>query len=180
MNAEVARVALDSGHPTIAVNNTFKLAPSADMVYAADDQWWRKYYKEAEHCTGRLVSCSPVAFPNVLVLKNTGNSGFDKDPSCIRTGGNSGYQAIHIAAHAGAKRIVLCGFDLRGGHWHGRHVSPLREHGEGIYARWIPRFNTLAVELERLGIEVINCTPGSALKCWPNVPLNQVLELALA
>ena len=83
---------------------------------------------------------------------------------------------MHIAAHAGCKRILLCGFDMHGGHWHERHVYPLREHGEGIFERWIARFETLAPELAKRGIETINCTPGSSLKCFPTMDLSEALE----
>jgi hypothetical protein len=65
---------------------------------------------------------------------------------------------------------------MRGGHWHKKHESPLRDHGEGIYPRWIKRFATLAGPLAARGIEVINCTPGSALTTWPFMPLEQALQ----
>lgn len=178
MSAEVvAAVRAAVHHRVIVVNNTYELAPWADLLYAADGKWWEVNHKATLKFYGLKVTCTPVPFDDVLQLRDTGRDGFDPDPSCVRTGGNSGYQAVHVAAHLGAARILLCGFDMHGGHWHERHKDPLREHGEGIYARWIQRFETLAPPLKERGVEVINCTPGSALHVWPHETLESALQL---
>lgn len=160
----------------IAVNNTFRLAPWADMLYACDERWWAVNSKEALAFHGLKVSCEDARFKEVLMLKNTGSQGFDPDPGNIRTGGNSGYQAVHIAAHAGVRRILLCGFDMKGGHWHPEHKTPLREPSDACFMRWVRAFVDLADELKRRGIEVWNCTPDSALECFPSVALDDALE----
>jgi hypothetical protein len=176
MSADVAEcVRRAATYRVIAVNNTFRLAPWADMLYAADAGWWSFHKKEALAFDGHKVTCTDNPFPEVLKLREGAREGFDADPGTVCTGGNSGYQAIHVAAHCGSTRILLCGFDMHGAHWHERHEPPLREHGEGLYAKWIARFATLAPPLAARGIEVINCTPGSALTVWPFVPLSEAL-----
>ncbi len=166
---------------TITINNTWELAPWADMMYAADASWWNKYHPYTGRFTGLKVSASEECgrYADVLCLQYSERNGFDPDPAFVTKGGNSGFQAIHIAAHAGGSRILLCGFDMRGGHWHGRHTYPLREHGDGIFAEWIERMATLKAPLAERGIEIINCTPGSALKCWPFIPLEEALACAI-
>lgn len=166
---------------TIAINNTFQLAPWADMLYAADDKWWRLTEGWREF-VGLKVTCDNVDpkrtgawFKELLYLRHTGAEGFDPDPSCIKTGRNSGYQAIHIAAHAGAKRILLCGMDMRGGHWHGQHKSGLSN--KSCFEQWIELFATLKPELDKRGVEVWNCTQGSALKCFPYMDLDEACAL---
>jgi hypothetical protein len=162
-------------HRMIVVNNTFRLASWADLLYAADAGWWNYHKKEALAFAGLKATCTDNPYPEVLKLKEGAREGFDPNPDTICTGGNSGYQAIHVAAHLGCKRIMLCGFDMHGTHWHAKHEAPLREHGEGMYAKWLERFKTLVVPLSNRGIEVINCTPGSALKVWPYMDLTQAL-----
>lgn len=155
------------GVQAIAINETWRLAPWATMLYAADPEWWTFHGNRAlREFRGLKVSCMPVN--GVLQLRNSGTEGFDPDPSAVRTGGNSGYQALHIAAHAGAARVLLCGFDMRGGadHWHGRHPHPLKQTDDEQFARWIRRFGTLAPVLAKRGVDVVNCTPGSALQCF--------------
>lgn len=161
----------------IAVNNTWRLARWADVLFAADATWWKQYHEETKGFVGLKATCdgSGTPFDDVLQLKESGKEGFDDNPATIRTGGNSGYAAVHIAAHLGCSRILLCGFDMRGGHWHERHKYPLRDAGDGIFPRWIARFQTLAPELAKRGIEVLNCTPGSALQCFRAVELTEAL-----
>jgi hypothetical protein len=152
------------GLPAIAVNNTFRLAPWADMLYAADEDWWR-HNQDARQFAGLQVSVGNVK--GVHRLRNTGALGFDADPTCVKTGSNSGYQAVHIAIHGGAERILLFGFDLRGSHWHGDHPEGLRNTSDWAFANWRQRFAELAPIATRMGVAVINCTPASALDCFP-------------
>ena len=178
MSQQVADDARATGFRSIVVNSTFKLAPWADVLYAADALWW-EVTRGARDFAGIKVGCDidRTIVPGVQYLHFTGVEGFDPTPGCVRTGNNSGYQAVHVAAQAGCARILLCGFDMRGGHWHERHPRPLRDHGEGIYGGWIREFNKLAPILERRGVEVINCTPNSALTCFCCMSLDEARTL---
>lgn len=103
--------------------------------------------------------------------------GFHKSPDTINGGGNSGYQAVHLAATFGAARIILLGFDMQrtGGkhHWHGKHEGRL-VNGVG-FPFWIRNFGPLAKDLAARGIEVVNCTRETALECFPRMPIEQAL-----
>lgn len=176
MSQPVADRVRAAGLPAIVVNSTFRLAPWADMLYAADAGWWA-HNPDALGFAGLKVSVSPVN--GVCRLRNTGVLGFDPDPTAVRTGGNSGYQAVHIAAQAGAARILLLGFDMtaaRGSHWHGDHPAPLRNTEREHYSLWTTHFGLLALELDARGIEVLNCTPGSALTCFSFANIKDVLH----
>lgn len=170
--------------PRIAVNTTCRLAPDADVIYAADAQWWDAHPSAVELpgvkvsievSPGHRIKPLPDA---VRVLRNTGRRGFDPDPSALRTHGNSGAQAVQIAVHARAGRVLLCGFDMRGGHWHGQHPKGLANPSEPVLARFIESFRDLARALAPTGVSVINCTPGSALDCFPCEPLADALRVA--
>lgn len=180
MSAEVAARIRAACIPTVVVNTTFRLAPWAELLYAADHEWW-KHTPGALQFEGLKVSVCPVAgvsdpHDGVHLLRETGKNGFDPDPSCIRTGRNSGYQAVHIAAQAGAKRILLCGMDFQNGHWHPEHEAPLRTTHPDFYDIFRAHFQTLVDPLVERGVEVLNCTPGSALRCFPFADLAEVLE----
>jgi hypothetical protein len=162
MSQEVAdRV---KGLPAIVVNNTFRLAPWADVLYAADAKWWA-VTPGAMEFAGLKLSCEPVR--GIQNLRNAGASGYSDEPDCVHTYGNSGAQAIQIAAKAGASRILLFGFDFRGSHWHGEHPKPLRNASQEILRQRAESMKVLAAELAKRSIEVRNCTPGSALTCFP-------------
>lgn len=156
----------------IAVNDAFKLAPWADVLYAADAAWWRVNEQQALAFAGRKVSCDvQVPYRVVERLKQTGLEGYDPTPGHVRTGGNSGYQALHLAISEGAERVLLLGFDMKGTHFFGRHVAPLRNTDMSTFARWIGRF----AALKGRGAEIINCTPGSDLTCFPRLDLENAL-----
>ena len=160
--------------PRIVLNTTYQLATDADYVYAADPLWWDSEFGRNAFllCKGWKVSMQSRSrmYPNVPkdvhVMRWGGTIGFDERPGYLRTGGFSGYQALHLAASMGATRILLYGFDCHGGHWHGKHPNPLGNPMQGTYERWIRNFEILAPLLTERGIEVINCTPNSKLECF--------------
>ena len=174
MSKAVADAVEPAFAPCIVINNTYKLAPWADMLYAADHEWWLAN-PEAMSFEGLKVTIRGTPHRSIRWLDYTGNEGFEPDPAFVRTGCNSGYQAVHIAAHAGASRILLCGFNLEGGHWHPAHPAPLKQTPLDEYARWIRKFETLVEPLRARNVQVLNCTPHSALKCFPYVELEEAL-----
>lgn len=184
MSREVA-AAVRGRCRVIAVNSEGLLsAPWAEVLYAADHPWWQNN-PAALKFAGLKVTIRPPGgghgfdSPEVLELKNGGPAGFDDRPTHLRTGGNSGFQAMHLAAHFGARRILLCGFDMhapeRGpAHWFGEHAW--RRGRKSPYAMFVTRMTQSAPEFAARGIEVLNCTPGSALKCFPFLPLSEALN----
>ncbi len=169
--------------PRIAVNTTYQLARDAEVVYASDATWWAKHPEAALgpgiKASIELVPRHAPKFPyDVVVLRNTGVQGFDPDPACLRTTGNSGGCAIQIAVHARAARILLLGFDMRGGHWHGPHPKGLSNPSSGFLERSAAAIARMARMIT--GVEIINCTPGSALRCFPMMSLDEALSVELA
>lgn len=177
MSPQVAQKVRQSKLPTIVVNDTHRLAPWADALYACDSRWWLYHSQEALKFQGlKITHDDGLPWDCVLQIQSSGKSGFDPDPRFIRTGNNSGYQALHIAIHAGAKRVLLCGFDMHGDHWFGKHPPGLTDCDPNVQKNlFIPEFNTLAPLLPELGVEVINCTPDSALTCFPMMRLDDAL-----
>jgi hypothetical protein len=58
-------------------------------------------------------------------------------------------------------------------HFFGEHPKELVSTKNG-YKNWPPRFDAAAKMLPP-GLEIINCTPGSALKCFPQMSLAEAL-----
>lgn len=183
MSQAVADQVHAAGVSAIAINTTFRLAPWADMLYACDPEWWQHpQHADALAFPGLRVSLGGNVV-GVNRLHNSGATGIDRQPGCVRTGGNSGYQAIQVALHGGATRVLLCGFDMtgrRGAHWHGSHPAGLRGTQEETFEVWRRRFAAAAPLLEAAGLEVVNCTPGSALTCFRLEPLEEALARAMS
>lgn len=156
--------------PTVVVNDAYRLCPHAQIVYAADKAWWDAN-PLAMTLRGIKVTCSPAAWRHGMELvRDTGREGFDRDISAVRTGGNSGYQALHLTIHAKPRRILLVGYDMHGEHFFGRHQN-LRNPKPEMLARWATEFTGLVGKAQ-----IINCTPGSAINCFPRATLEECLS----
>ncbi len=167
----------------IAVNDAYRMAPWADVLYAADAKWWGwhngapKFYGLKYSIDGR----DRVAYCDVMTLRNTGWTGLELDPTGLRAGHNSGYQAINLAVHLGAKRILLLGYDMTLGtagesHWFGEHPDGLISP----YPQMREAFDTIVEPLAALGVEVLNCSRRTALTAFPCVALEDALAKVAA
>jgi|TARA_Y100000310_G_scaffold335800_2_gene418738 hypothetical protein len=164
----------------IVVNNAFRLAPWADLLYACDFNWWQEYKNPRDgglswvDFEGLLVSQDARAV-DALRVPSEDKPGLSLDPLRIHQGANGGYQALNLAVLLGASRVLLLGFDMKGAHFHQDHPSGLNNPDQQHYARWMENYQTTLPDLKRAGVEVINCTWGSALKCYPKKRLKQSL-----
>lgn len=159
----------------IAVKDAIRLAPWADVLYAAgaDRSSWYQLHGDRLNFSGLAYTVDPDAAKWAQVLQHTGTTGLDLNPSALCRGKNSGYQAINLAVHLGAARIVLLGYDMQE-HDGVDHFFGPRER-RPPYAAFIPMFETLLAPLAALGIAIINATRRTALKCFPQLPLAEAL-----
>lgn len=151
-------LAAQSGHKIIAINSSWKIALECHHIFAADYAWWQRYHDEiivpAQRWTvsGRAKNCFGVSF-----FKPQSEGAF-----------NSGQRAIQLAAHLGASRIILLGYDCsleNGTHWHGEHPAGMQNPIPGEVERWHSDFSLLVGELP--SVEIINCSRHTALTCFP-------------
>lgn len=168
----------DKADAVIVINTTYQLAPWATALYAADWIWWH-WHKGVPSFGGLKYTLDRQAtrWKGVQLLKKTGKIGLETDPSCLRTGRNSGYQAVNLAYHSGASRIVLLGYDMQTGyngkeHWHPDH--PVARHSP--YKIFESFFHSLVSPLAEAGVSVVNCTRQTALTAFPRADLREVLR----
>lgn len=154
------------GTRMIAVNDACRLAPWADFLYGCDLKWWR-WHKGVAAFDGVRVTLDKrvvAEYPGIKLLENTGIEGLEDAPTGLRTGRNSGYQAVGLAVQLGAARILLLGYDMKPmdgrAHWFGDHPRPTLP---ADYVAWLKAWGTITAPLAVAGVEVINCTPDSAL-----------------
>lgn len=168
----------------VAVNDSWRLCPWADMLYAADHRWWQ-YHNYVSWFRGErwtqhkgVAEWSAVARENGLTVINSANApGISFNPSIIHTGSNSTFQALNIAVLQGCTKILLLGLDCRQidgkRHWFGDHPGKLNR--DSPYSLFIDAFNAAAPQLTDAGIEVINCSLESAVDCFLKQRLEEVL-----
>lgn len=186
-----------SAFRVIAVNDAYLLAPWADVQYAADARWhrWQEegIPKPLLGLTGADVrerwasfagqKCSiendgpAVVDPSIHMLRNAGEKGLSLDPRALVTGRNSGFQALNLAVLAGARRLILLGFDGQPGaggkeHFHGGHPQATPRAAFQWYRQCMSAAENA---LNELGVAVINCSPGTAIDTFPKARLEDVL-----
>lgn len=169
----------------LAVNCTWQLVPWAQAMYAGDSGWWERYGDETHAFAGERWTrdeWAAIRYRLHLIRKREGQ-GLCRERGFVHTGGNSGFQAVNLAWHFGARRIVLLGFDMHrqaGGHWHGEHMDkhgrPMLSAPAAHIAVWRREFPRLAFDLEHAGVGVVNATEGTALTCFRRKPLQAALR----
>ena len=159
----------------IAVNDSWRLCPWADILYAADRAWWL-HHEYVTQFTGERWTQQQghVAWPQeakdagLKVVVSAHKPGISFDPALIHTGKNSGFQALNLAVLLGATEILLLGIDcttLDGKtHWFGDHPGKLMK--KSPYGVFKQAFTDSSQALDRAGINVINCSERSALTCF--------------
>lgn len=164
-----------SGLPVIVTNNTWQMVPWADVMYAGDYQWWKRYHAEL-NTKAELWTCNERA-SREFGLKHHQTAGEY----------NTGARALQFARDMGASRILMLGYDMGFGadgavHWHGRHETGADADGKRIlvgnpdanrFKVWIKLFQRLAGELR--AVDVINCSRATALDCFKRARLEDVL-----
>jgi len=163
----------------VAVNDAYVLAPFADCLYACDGSWW-DHHKGVPSFSGLKYGLTVKLgkWPGVIRLSHTGQEGFDESSSGIRSGGNSGFQAIQVAVKLGAARIVLLGYDMKRdakgrSHFFGEHPKVLRKAMD--YTTVQRYFKSLVVPMRNKGIEVVNCSRDTAIQAFPRMDLHAAL-----
>ena len=182
----------------IAINRAYALAPWADWLWACDcGRFWRHHtgpqrnrkWPDACEFKGEKIGVLPapedrqpqehaiwVAQRGVHIMRHAGTNhckGVSDDPTVTR-GNNSLYQALSVLHFTGAVRAILLGADMHGARWHqgydgGGNAQP--NYGASV----IPNFAHLPGPLAERGVEVVNCSPGSALTVFPTADLKDAL-----
>jgi hypothetical protein len=172
----------------IAINDAYLLAPWADVQYAADSSWhsWHSagiakpslgFSEEdvrlrwagfsGEKCSIE-ASGGNIKDERVHMLRNLTypyhQGVFSTDPRSLVTGRCSGFQAFNLAVLAGAKTVLLLGFDAWSNgakfNWHDGHP---RLTDPAIFTHMRQAFSLAEPIIKGLGVRVINCSPKSML-----------------
>lgn len=149
-----------------------------DIVWFSDSRWFVWHRESLEKFSGLIAHSAPRQSKRLgLAFYKWGKrAGIDPRPSYIAHNKSAGGGAINFAFHLGVKRVVLLGYDMRrvGGkpNWHDDHPSPDKDP----YWRFLRVFPLIARDAKRYGLDIINCTPGSAIDAFPIMHLEEYLR----
>jgi len=167
-----------AGAKILAVNSAYQVCPHLpDVIFAADEKWWG-WHPGVVAAPCLKYSVRPTKIDGVTSLEWTLGEGIDTRRDRVMMGGHSGYAAINLAAHLGACRILLTGYDMAPGR-HGEHHAH-DPHPDGSHPNYKARIGVYASCVEPLraqGIEIVNCSRKTAIKGIPVGDLEQELCL---
>lgn len=162
----------------IVINETWRLAPWADLLYACDERWWRTRGPSKDEFKGLRYIGAATYQDCIPCGVRGGFTALKWDGQTLGAGGNSGFQAINLAAVAGAKTIVLTGFDMKWGgtkkHWHADHGGELTNPEQRMLSNCRKILDGAAAELSGRGIHVVNCSRETALQNYPRAHIKDV------
>lgn len=164
----------------IVVNDSWKLAPWADFLFAADGRWWQMN-KGVPAFVGKKVTLDALISREMSIKLvrldklspgiATGKKGL------VGMGQNSGFYALNLTVQFGAKKILLVGFDMNidnGIHWHGSHDKGLTNPNPHRLKVWAKLLDSQAKIFQKLGIEIINASQKSSLTAYPKMTVEEV------
>ncbi|MHC4123659.1 MAG: hypothetical protein ACYSSI_08820 [Planctomycetota bacterium] len=173
----------------IGVNNAYQIGPWIDVLFFGDCGWYLVHRKKVADFPGLKITCckrftarAKEQMEGVKHLQKDGKHRLGLSPNKQKIGwnSNSGAAAINLAIHFGAKRIILLGFDMKldgnkVSHWHGSHGNPGSKRKPPPFSRHLKGFPMISQDAERLGIEIINANPESAITVFKKVTMQAVL-----
>lgn len=179
--AEDLSAVRSAGFPRIAINNAiYADGIPPDVLYSSDVGWWRTHADLAGLAPSYTIREGPLPPANVVELDRTGQTGLELEPTGLKTGGHSGYAAVNLAVHLGARKILLLGYDMQPGP-SGQHHFLGGDHADGRhprYAHWLRHYEVLRACLTAVGIGIANCSRETAITGIPRMPLAMGLEWA--
>jgi len=171
----------------VVINNSWKLAPWADFLFACDYRWWSatsgcREFKGYRVTTDRRAAETHEWGLLRLVARLADDRLQTDDSGVVGWGGNSGFQAVNMVVHFKCRKIILVGFDMTikyGLHWHDPYNGTENPtHSKTL--RWQRCFDNAAIALDNLGVKVINCSMKSRLNKYPKMTFeNALMELGL-
>lgn len=191
---------LHRGAHVIGCNDAYTLGTWVDVCIFGDQPWFDLHdcatvtrSDGSRHPGLRAFGGLLVSVNRQMLLRNRRDirnmypegAGLWRKPHKIGWNGNVGLAAINLALHFGTSRIVLLGFDMHNeketgdSNWH----DNLRHSHEPDWAPDYSRFLKNAARCRKHHkrfwphVDIVNATPGSALKEWPIVdPENELRQ----
>lgn len=166
--------------------NAAIFAAPLDVHLACNIGWWVHYAQQVKDLpcsfwTPRREIADLHSWVNFI--EERWESGISIDPSWICAHHGSGPQIVNLAYHFGCRRMLLVGWDMRfaakvsnteyqaprhffaGGEYPAEIQHWPRTGPNGELTGLIKEMET--IRPEDYGLEIINCSPGSAMTCFP-------------
>ena len=196
LTREQIETARAKGWALFGCNLVFREVADLDVLFACNGPFWDYYlcadHGLREHAAEKWTSDREAAEKwGLRYIRGRSGRGLSTDPAKLHHGHSSGFQLLGLAYLMGAARIVLLGYDVRYAadysaserapgstprHFFGEYPSALRHWPrvgivDGVLTGLVSLYESVAAQG---AVEVINCSPGSALECFPRRDVRDV------
>lgn len=173
------------GKRVIGLNKAFLLGDWIDVLYFGDVRFLDWFMSDLVKFKNIIATCACFSekdrkekLKNVRIkyIQRDVYPGVDtsRPRNLITWFGNTGASAIHLAVLLGATKIYLLGYDgtfnnqnIRDNNWHSPYPEGYardKAGAEKTYSSYRNSFEKIARDLTKIGIDVINCTPNTAIE----------------
>lgn len=180
--------ALKSKH-VIGINVAYRIADWIDIIFMGDKGFLMNNRTSLKEYPGMKVSCHSIAerpeYNWVKYVPKDGRKpqGITSHPMRISWNLNSGAAAISLAVRLGAKRIILVGFDMNvqegRQHFHDEYnkgkVETDKQRRGLPFRRHLMGFPAIKIDVDKLGIEIINTSLNSSITQFKKIPVKDLL-----
>ena len=189
------------GCRVLTINNSYQLAPWADIHVACNDNWWDYYWKNDE-VLRNMKADKWTRYKHqadefgISYIDSVDKVGLSKDQSVVHINKGSGPLAINIAVLYGFKKIILLGHDMKyAKDYDGKKkkTGSTPRHYFGEYPKEMQHWPSVKIGLSKPGtidglieaydgmvkdlddIDIVNCTPDSHLPTFRKSKLTNEL-----
>ena len=173
------------------INNTYQVYPETDVHLSCDGPWWRWYWndpvlrKMSEYVEMWTWYPDFAEEFGINYIKAIVEDGLSYDPGIVHINHGSGPMMMNLAMHYGINKLVLVGHDMKFAedykpakcdpgstprHYFGEYPKPLQHWPsvkvrQGVLDGLIEAYTKINAQIvrDKLSIDVVNCTPDSAL-----------------
>jgi hypothetical protein len=187
LTMQQVEIARKKGYTLAGCNRVGLDVPDLAVLYGCNYDFWAVYADRlkgpAEKWTTNRVAAETF-WLNWIDEKDA--QGLSTDLRYVHHGHGSGYSLVNLVYLLGATRIVLLGYDCKYAHDYDgkqRTIGSLPRHyfgeyepelqhwpsvsvREGVHVQLVELYKSVA---RQAAVEIINCTPDSAIECFPQV-----------
>ncbi len=184
--------ARQKGFLLFGCNRTFEIVPDLSVFYSVNHAFWLYFWQlglsdyGAQKWTTNKQASDQFGL-NWIAEKN--RRGLSSDPTYVHHGHGSGYTLVNLAYLIGAARIVLLGYDMKYAsdydgkqrnegstprHYFGEYPSSMQHWPsvsvkDGVHVELVDLYQSIK---DQGLIEIINCTPSSAIDCFERIQID--------
>lgn len=178
--------------PTFGANRAFEF--DLDVILGCNLKFWANYWNEIkEYRCDKWCSHDDIElekYTGLKHIKGLWEPGISIDRNFIYAHHGSGPQVLNLAYHYGVRTFLLIGWDMRFPgkvtnrvYMEKRHYFGEDDCTKSHFPKTGPNgeLTGLIQEMETIvpadyDIQIINCTPDTAMKCFPCMELDTALE----